>query len=198
MWADYLKYGAYELKLPVNLSDDELFELCVSNDQLRIERDLKGKIFVMSPSGSFSSYVSTKILIALGSWNELNSNGVVFDSSAGFLLPDSSVRAPDVAWLAKHKWSSLSKQEKQKFAPVCPDFVVEVLSPSDALEHAQEKMSNWIANGCQLAWLLDTQNENIWIYKGVSGPQLKDNFEGILTGGPILEGFKLDLSVLKD
>ena len=119
----------------------------------------------MSPSGSGTSGINFRILVQLGSWAEANGTGIGFESNGGFLLPDGSMLAADAAWLRKERWNSLSREEKLRFAPVCPDFVIEVRSPSDRVTVLRKKMHTWLANGVQLAWLIDPEAKAVEVYR---------------------------------
>lgn len=188
------------LKLTENtrFTDDELFEFCAANKELRIERDDNGNLIIMSPSGSNTGRINLKILAQLAAWAAQNEAlGEGFDSSSGFLLPNGSMRAPDAAWISKSKWNKLSQTEKNKFAPVVPDFIIELKSPSDSLSTLQQKMEEWIANGVLLAWLIDPELKKAFIYKPGQPVSEVNSFEVFLDGEDVLPGFKLDLSKLK-
>lgn len=188
----------HTISFPKQLSDDEFFELCQQNDLLDFERDKDGNIIVLSPSGSLSDHKSLIVSFELELWNRAKKGGIVFGSSAGFTLPDSSVRSPDVAWISKDKWNELTKTQKSKFAPVVPEFVVEVKSPSDLLPDLQEKMGLWTANGVQLGWLIDPEEEKAYTYDKNGLVKEIKNFNSKIEGGPVLKGFQFDLSLLKD
>ena len=130
-------------------------------------------------------------------WNELQNLGVVTGSDGGFILPDTSMRAPDVAWVQQERWESLSSEQQDKFAPLCPDFVIELKSPSDRLAALQAKMQDWIANGCQLAWLVDPGAEHVYIYRADGTTDVVAGFDGIVSGEEVLPGFVLKLDALR-
>jgi len=177
-------------------SDDDLFEFCAANKELKIERDEHGYIIVMSPSGGFSSKCNSIVHGELYIWNKVNKLGELFDSSGGFLLEDGSMRAPDVAFLAKEKWENLKEGDKSKFLPLCPEFVVEVRSKTDRLMVLQNKMEAWIQNGSQLAWLIDPLEQNVHIYRPNRELELIENFEHQLSGENVLPDFNFDLRLL--
>lgn len=177
-------------------SDDDLFEFCVANKDLRIERDSNGFILIMSPSGGLSGYFTSLIIIELGIWNKKHRRGLIFDSSSGFILPDGSMKAPDLAYLSKENWKKLTKKEKTQFPPLCPEFLVEVRSPTDRLPVLQKKMEEWIKNGAQLAWLIDPNEEKVHIYRPKMNPEIISGFNRILSGESVLEGFVFDLAEL--
>jgi Uma2 family endonuclease len=187
------------LKFPpdTQFSDDEFFEFCAANDPLRIERNNKGQIVITSPSGSLTGNIHFKIYYAFSKWAMENENlGYGFDSSAGFKLPDQSVLAPDAAFIMKDRWESLTGEQKEKFAPLTPDFVIEVRSKSDSLKQLKSKMEVWIVNGCRLAWLIDPIEKMAYVYKPNEIFYTIDNFDARLSGETVLPGFELDLSKL--
>lgn len=187
------------LKFPAStqFTDDELFEFCITNKELRIERDNKGQIIIMAPTGSLGSAHNMTVASLLWIWNQKEKSGVVFDSSGGFRLPDNSMRAPDAAWIQNERWQKLTLEEQEKFAPLTPDFVIEVRSKSDLLEEQQNKMEEWIKNGCRLAWLIDPLEQKAYVYKPDGLTQTSNSFDETLSGEEVLPHFQLHLSVLK-
>lgn len=178
-----------------SMTDEEFLKFCMENPDLRIERNSNLEIIIMSPVTSLSGYHSGEIYGQLRDWNRKTGKGIVFDSSAGFTLPDRSVLSPGASWLSKEKWSKLSEQDKNKFAPVCPEFVMEVKSKTDSLEDLQRKMKVWVSNGVRLAWLVIPDEEAVYIFKPV-GSMNKIQRVKITGEGPV-SGFELDLSALK-
>ena len=186
----------FTLRIPDEdrLSDDELFRICSANKELRIERDEEGQLIIMSPAGSGSSNKNFILNSIFGAWVESHSLlGYGFDSSGGFILPDRSMRSPDAAWIKKDRWEALTLTEQEKFAPICPDFIVELRSKSDSLSQLKNKMEKWVANGCELAWLIDPLEKKAYIYKPKSQAQEIIGFDSKLSGGNLLPGFELDL-----
>lgn len=179
------------------LTDEEFFALCQANPEINIERNSKREIIIMSPTGSKSGVVVIKIAYQLENWNIKTGKGFVFDSSAGFTLPDESIKSPDAAWISSEKWNALSEEEKERFAPACPEFIVELKSKSDRLTDLQEKMREWITNGVQLGWLIDPDEETVYIYRPQCDLQAEKGFYKKLPADPVLPGFKLDLKKLK-
>ena len=179
-------------------TDDWLYELCTSNKQLRIERDELGQIIIMSPSGGTSSNQLFKILVFFMEWAAAHENeGYGFESSAGFLLPNGAMRAPDAAWVSKERWDQLSKQQKEKFPPLAPDFVIEVRSHSDSLKALQKKMTEWVNNGCRLAWLIDPLEEKAYIYTGNGSIEEITSFDKDLVATTVVPGLTIPLGKLK-
>jgi len=178
-------------------SDDELFDFCTLNKELRIERTQEGNLIIMSPSGSQSSNINLKIITQFGVWEEMNNDlGVGFGPDGGFILPNGSMRAPDLAWVSKTKWEALTETQKSKFAPVAPDFIVELKSPTDSLPTLKAKMEEWISNGVRLAWLIDPKSQVTFIYKADGSVTRVNDFSYYLDGEDVLPGFRLNLSKL--
>lgn len=179
------------------LTDEELFRICSVNKQLRIERDESGQLVIMSPTGSFSSNRNFKLNSLFGIWVEDHPElGYGFDSSGGFILPDKSMRSPDAAWIKKERWEKLALADREKFAPICPDFVVELRSNSDSIDQLKVKMRKWISNGCLLAWLIDPTELKAYVYRP-DKIEVEVSFDKKLSGEEVLPGFVLDLSKFK-
>ncbi len=176
----------------VPMTDEELMAFCEKNEGLPVERDSNGEIVVMSPSGMGTGVSNSEINLELGLWNRRTGNGIVVDSNGGFTLPDGSVRAADAAWLSLPKWEALSPRDRQRYAPVCPEFVIELRSPSDSLPELQVKMAMWIGNGALLAWLIDPQEKAVTIYTPNDSPQRLDAVSQVSGTGPVT-GFVLPL-----
>ncbi|MEO6845537.1 MAG: Uma2 family endonuclease [Ginsengibacter sp.] len=179
------------------MSDDEFFKYCTENDTAtRIERDSNRQIILMPPKGAITGNYNIKIATQLELWNQQENKGISFDSSAGFTLPDDSVFSPDAAWMKIEKWNNVSKEDQQKFAHVCPDFVIELKSPSDNLKYLKNKMHKWIENGCTLAWLINPESKTVFIYRKDGTVDKVSGFDKTLSGEDVLPGFKLNLSFL--
>ena len=177
------------------MSEDEFFRFCQMNDTLNLERDSEGNIIFMSPAGSLSDNLSSKILIALGLWLDQHDNpGMVFGSSAGFTLPNGAVRSPDVAWINSESWDALSEAEQERFAPICPDFVVEVRSKTDSIIYLQNKMQEYMANGCRLGWLIDRYGKKVYVYEPERAIVEYSSLDIQLSGEPLFQGFRLNLA----
>lgn len=188
------------LNIPVEypMTDDELFAFCIANKELRIERDEYGQLIIMSPAGGITGNLNFKLTGIFGGWVEKNPElGYGFDSATGFRLKDKSMRSPDVSWIKKEKWEALTREDQEKFAPVCPDFVIELRSPSDSLTELKSKMSKWMKNGCELGWLVDPSQQKAYVFKPNGSVLEIDGFDKKLSGETLLPGFELDLSRLK-
>lgn len=177
----------------LRLSDDELFELCARNRELRIERTAEGDLIVMTPAGGETAHRNAKITAALLMWADRDGTGIAFDSSAGFLLPNGAERSPDAAWLEKSRWTALPTEGRRKFVPLAPDFVVELRSPSDRLSVLQNKMEEYRDNGVRLGWLLDPEERRVHVYRPGRPAEVLDA-PSRLSGDPELPGFLLDLA----
>lgn len=186
-----------DLSVLGGLSDNQLYDLCQSNKLLKIERNPDKKLIIMSPTGGESSFQNAEINYQLKAWNKHKQAGVVFDSNGGFILPNGAMRAPDAAWLALDKWQSLTKAERVKFPPVCPNFIIELKSSSDSLKALQQKMLEWIDNGCQLAWLIDPEQERVYCYHADGNISVVNSFDQEVSGDPVLPDFKLVLQHLR-
>lgn len=188
----------FEIKTnTVNLTEEQFFNLCQDNDFLRFERNADGQILVMAPSGIYSSSRNLDIATAIKIWNFKNQLGYVFGSDAGFTLPNNAVRAPDCSFIYKEKFESLSQDEKEKFAHIVPDFVVELMSPSDSLKQHQDKMKEYIENGVLLGWLINPKTEEVYIYRKNGEITLLQGFDNTLLGEQVLPDFVFELSILR-
>ncbi len=180
----------------VQMTDDEFFAFCQANADLNIERNAQREIIIMSPTGSKTGSINLKIAYQLEAWNEKEGAGIVFDSSTGFTLPDQSIRSPDASWLSMEKWKQLTPDQQEKFAPVCPEFVVELKSKNDRLDDLQAKMESWLQNGAQLGWLIVPEEEKVYIYEAGQEVRQHQGFQHQLAADPVLPGFRLNLSKL--
>jgi Uma2 family endonuclease len=178
-------------------TDDEFYEFCQMNPELKFERDKHGNILLMALTGGETGRKNTSIIAKLYNWAEQSRSGFVFDSSTGFKLPNKSNRSPDAAWVSNEKWNKLTKKEKEKYPPLCPEFVVELMSESDTLKEAKEKMEEYIENGCLLGWLIEPPTEDVYIYRANKPIQKVTGFHQKLSGESVLPGFEFDCSVLK-
>jgi Uma2 family endonuclease len=182
------------LVLDPPLTDVQFEALCAANDAVRFERTREGEIVMHSPTGGFTSRGNAEIVAKLYSWWEIHERGSVFDSSAGFHLPDSSVLSPDAAYVLPEKLAGLSKDDLTGFPRLCPDFVVELLSISDNLANAAEKMERWIENGASLGWLIDPYQRKVYVHEPGCDVRVVSE-KSILGAGPV-EGFVLNLEEL--
>ncbi|BBD69387.1 hypothetical protein NIES4072_32810 [Nostoc commune NIES-4072] len=180
------------LKLKIDLTDEQFFQMCQKNRDYRFERTASGEILIMSPTGSDTGKRNVKITTQLDIWNSETNLGEVFDSSTGFTLPNGAERSPDASWVKIERWNALTPEQQEKFAPICPDFVVELRSRTDSLKELQEKMQEYIENGAQLGWLIDRKNKRVEIYRPGKDVEILDN-PASLSGENVLPGFVLHL-----
>ncbi len=180
----------------LTLTDDELFQLCAANRDLRIERDSNGNLSLMSPAGGETSSRNIILGAELVIWNRASQLGKAFDSSGGFILPSGAMRSPDVSWIPIERWHQLGAEERKKFLPLCPDFVIELRSPSDRLKDLQKKMQEWMDNGCRLGWLIDPVEEKTYVYREKGENSVVESFDEALSGEEVLPGFVLELTAL--
>lgn len=179
------------------MKEEEFFHFCLQNKDIQIEKEENGQILLMLPDGLLTSALKATVSVFLSVWNNFTRSGKVFGTSAGFILPDGSMRSPDAAWMNNEKYNALSQEEKQRFAHVVPDFVVELASPSDNLKLAKEKMEMWRRNGVRLAWLIIPQQEKTIIYRADGNTVEINGFAGnTLSGEDVLPGFELKLDAL--
>jgi Uma2 family endonuclease len=168
------------------------WRLCAANRDLRLEREANGALVIMPPAAADSGYRNMNISGQLWYWNQQTRPGVVFDSSAGFTLPNSAVRAPDASWMSRERWEALPEAERRRFSHNCPDFIVELNSPSDNLSKLQQKMEEYIAQGIRLGWLIDPDSGIVEIYRP-GRPVERLVKPATLSGEDVLPGFVLDL-----
>lgn len=190
--------GVVELRVPspvtgLIISPDAFWDLCAANPGLRLTRTARGGLIAMAPSGSDSSSRNFDLCGQLWAWNRARKLGKAFDSSAGFTLPEGFVHAPDASWIAQDRWDAIPRDQQRKFAPICPDFVVELMSPSDRRSDVVEKLKEFMTNGARLGWLIDPVAEQVEVYrKGLPVEVL--NRPPTLSGEDVLPGFVLDLN----
>jgi len=175
------------------LTEEDFFDLCRVNPDLRLELTAEGDLVIMPPSGGETGNQNFTLASLFGPWVEKDDTGLAFDSSTGFKLPNGAVRSPDLAWLGRDRWSQLTPKEKKGFIPLCPDFIVELRSPTDTLDDLDAKMQEYIANGAELGWLIDPLERKVYIYSRSSAAVCLDN-PAKVSAEPVLRGFELDLS----
>ncbi|MCI0486273.1 MAG: Uma2 family endonuclease [Blastocatellia bacterium] len=177
------------------MTDHEFFEVCRLNQDLRIERTSEGDLIICPPTGGQTGRRNFNLTGIFSAWVEKDGTGVGFDSSTGFTLPNGAKRSPDVAWIKRSRWESLTEEEKEEFPPLCPDFVVELRSRTDPLDPLQAKMEEYIENGASLGWLIDPKEKKVYIYRPQSEAVCLDD-PATISGDPLLSGFTLDLKRL--
>jgi Uma2 family endonuclease len=177
----------------VQLNDDNFYNLCQANRDLKLERTAKGELVVMSPTGGEGGKGEADLITDLNIWNRASNLGVVFSSSTGFKLPNGADRSPDAAWVRRERWEALSPQERRKFPPLAPDLVIELRSATDELEPLQQKMQEYMDNGVRLGWLINPQERQVEVYCQGQPKQTLDS-PASLFGEDVLPGFVLNLS----
>lgn len=181
----------------LNLTDDALMQLSLLNKDLQLEKNSHGELIIMTPTGGGTGYRNFSLIGQLFSWISRTQLGTGFDSSTGFKLPNGAVRSADAAWVSDERWTALTIEEQEQFPPLCPDFIIELMSKTDRLQSAQEKMAEWMANGCRLGWLIDRKDEQIYIYRADGSTDVLPSFEGVASGEDVLPGFELSLRELR-
>lgn len=161
------------------LSDRQFYDFCRTNPDLRIERNANGEIVVMPPAFADTGNRNGRVFGQLYIWSEADATGEAFDSSSGFTLPNGATRSPDVAWILGDRWNALSPEQQASFAPIAPDFVVELRSSSDTLASLKEKMEEYIVNGVRLGLLIDRKSRQVHIYRPNRLPEILDNPESV-------------------
>ncbi len=184
-----------QLILPDKLTEEAYLSYCEANPELRLERTAKGEIVIAPPAGGESDYRSLEIAAELRAWAKRDGRGVAFGSSVEFLLPNGAALSPDAAWASNQKLARLSKEQRRKFLRLAPDFVAGILSPSDRLPAAQDKMLEWMENGVALAWLIDGDARTIYIYRAARPVEKCQGVTTLAADGPLL-GFTINLADL--
>ena len=175
----------------VDLTDDQFMRLCRDNGDFHFEITAEKELIVMTGSNPETDRKNANITMQLGVWATRDGTGVFFGSSAIFLLPNGARRVPDGAWIRKERWNQLTEQRKSTLTEICPDFIIELRSPSDRIGVLEQKMDEYIRNGAQLAWLLDPFDHAATIYRPAHAPQRIEH-PSVISGDPELPGFKFD------
>ena len=183
------------LQSVLELTDEQFFNLCQANRDLRFERTATGELIIMPPTGGETGNRNGRLNQQLFNWSDTDLTGIAFDSSTCFKLPNGADRSPDASWIKLERWDALTEEEKQKFPPICPDFVIELLSPSDSLKVAQEKMREYIDNGVRLGWLINRKSRQVEIYRQGKEVEVLES-PVTLSGEDVLQGFILNLEAI--
>jgi Uma2 family endonuclease len=181
------------LRPAIDLTDEQFWQICVANQDLRFEKSAAGELVIMPPTGGGTSRSNAKCSYQLVQWTETIGDGESFDSSGGFQLPNGATRSPDAAWVKQERWDGLSIEAQERFVPLCPDFVIEILSPSDSLKATQAKMQEYLDNGAQLGFLINRKSRQVEIYRPERSVEVLDNPQTV-SGEPLLAGFTLNLA----
>lgn len=187
--------GTLVLHLARRWDEDEFYNFCVLNEDLNVELSSEGDLIIVPPTGMKTGKRNFELIGNFAVWAKRDGTGVGFDSSSMFSLPNGAKRSPDLSWIKKERWEALSEKEQEKFSPICPDFVVELRSPSDSLKRLQKKMEEYVANGAQLGWLLDPSARKVYVYRPGAEVEVLDDPETV-SGEPLLRGFTLDVRAI--
>ena len=179
------------------MTEDEFFAFCQANSQLKFERRADGTITYMALTGGDTGRRNSELVADLTIWNRQARLGRVFDSSTGFRLPSGAVRSPDAAWVSSAAWETLTAEQRAKFPPLCPEFVVELLSASDSLSDLMQKAQEFLNNGCRLVWLIVPKTETAHLYRADGSVSVTKSFDESLSGEDVLPGFSLALATLR-
>jgi Uma2 family endonuclease len=179
----------------IRMTDEQFYQLCQANPEIKLERNAAGDLIVMPPTGGETGSYNAEIVAEFVIWNRQTQLGKVFDSSTCFKLPKGGDRSPDVAWIAIERWNQLSQEQQRKFPPIAPDFVLELLSPTDSLETTQAKMQEYLNSGVRLGWLIDRDRRYVEIDRINRSVEAFTNPEQ-LSGEDILPGFLLNMSIV--
>lgn len=190
-----------DVPLPLTLAvrelcDDEFFDFCAQNSEHHIERTAEGEIIILPGTGFKTGNRNAAITAQLYIWSVRDGRGIAANSRAIFRLPNTAMRSPDASWVARSRLAGFSEREKERFLPFCPEFVIELSSPSDRLPEVHKKMEEWMANGCQLGWLIHPPKREVYVYQP-SGVEILREVREVRGEGPI-EGFVLDLKLIWD
>jgi Uma2 family endonuclease len=175
------------------MTSEEFWEFCSQNRKLNAELTKEGEVIIMPPTGWETSDRNSELNLQLRLWAKKDKQGKVADSNGGFILPNGATRSPDASWVLKSRLETFSKEQLEKFLPLCPDFVVEITSPSDNLSDTQTKMLEYIENGAKLGWLIHTKTKQVFIYEPNKQVEVLENPVKV-SGEPLLTGFELDLT----
>jgi Uma2 family endonuclease len=179
----------------VRLTEEQFALLCQENRDFRFELTAQQELVIMPPAGSETGWRNGRLTYRLIAWSDVDGTGLAFDSSAGFTLPNGAIRSPDASWVQRARWDTLTQEQREKFAPLCPDFVVELRSRTDRLSDLQEKMQEYMDNGARLGWLLDPIDTRVYLYRPGQPVEMLENPD-TLGGDPVLPGFVLPVREL--
>ena len=179
----------------VRLTEEQFALLCQENRDFRFELTAQQELVIMAPAGSETGWRNNEVSYVLTAWTKADGTGLAFDSSAGFTLPNGAIRSPDASWVKRDRWDALTQEQRERFAPLCPDFVVELRSRTDRLSDLQEKMQEYMDNGARLGWLLDPIDKRVHVYRPGQSVEVLDNPD-TLSGDPVLPGFVLPVREL--
>lgn len=187
--------SSIEIPSNMKITDEQFRQLATANPDLRMERTAEGVLIVMPPTGSEGGSYNAELNADVVIWNRQTRLGKVFDSSTGFHLPNGAIRAPDIAWVAQQRWDTLTPEQRKGFAPLCPDFIVELASETDDIDDLRDKMQEYLDNGCRLGWLIDPKTQQIEIYRPGQPVEVLQSPD-TLTDEDVLPGLVLNLHAI--
>src|SRR5450755_634681 len=185
--------ATFEIRAERPMDEGEYFEFCSRNPELRIERNALGEIIIMPPAGAETGFRNSDLTAQLTIWSRRDGRGRAFDSNAEYVLPNGAALSPDASWVQSSRLEQFTKEQKRRFLPLCPDFVVELTSPTDRLSQVKTKMREWIENGAALGWLIDADRRTVYIYRPGQDPQELVDVDHVVGEG-LVDGFRLDLT----
>ncbi len=195
IWNTTMNALTVNLKPALELTDEQFFQICQANQDLKFERAASGELIIMPPTGGETGNKNARITQQLMNWTDADGTGIAFDSSTCFKLSNGADRSPDAAWIKLERWDALTGEQKEKFPPICPDFVIELLSPSDNLKVAQDKMREYLDNGVRLGLLINRKSRQVEIYRQGQKVEMLDS-PATLSGEDVLKGFVLNLGMI--
>ncbi|NET05936.1 MAG: Uma2 family endonuclease [Symploca sp. SIO2B6] len=184
-----------DLRSVLEMTDDQFYKLCRANPDIKLERNVRGELIIMSPTGGETGNRNIEIAGEFVFWNRQTKLGKLFDSSTCFKLKGGSDRSPDLAWIKQERWYQLTPEQREKFPPITPDFVLELMSPSDCLTEVQAKMQEYMDSGVKLGWLIERKTRRVEIYRQGQTVEVLDN-PTILAGEEVLPGFELNMAIV--
>jgi Uma2 family endonuclease len=179
------------------MNDEEFFEFCTLNKDWQVERSKEGQILIMPPTLIETSFDNSELVRQLGNWNFEKKLGFVTESNGGYILPDTSMKAPDAAWISHERFQNRYNADKKTFPYVCPEFIVELMSDSDSLKSSTLHMEAWMENGCLMAWLINPKTEKVYVYRTEGLIHIIEGFDKTVSGEDVLPDFELVLKHLK-
>ncbi len=195
---EVLQTNVFKIEMPRSIMNDEdFFEFCTLNKDWQVERSKEGQILIMPPTLIETSFDNSELVRQLANWNFKNKSGRVSESNGGYILPDTSVKAPDAAWISNERFAQRYNADKKTFPYVCPEFIIELMSDSNTLKSSSKRMEDWIENGCLMAWLINPKTEKVYVYREEGLVHIIEGFDKTVSGEDILPDFELVLKHLK-
>jgi Uma2 family endonuclease len=195
---EVLQTDVLKIEMPRSvMNDEDFFEFCTLNKDWQVERSKEGQILIMPPTLIETSFDNSELVRQLANWNFKNKSGRVSESNGGYILPDTSMKAPDAAWISNERFAQRYNADKKTFPYVCPEFIIELMSDSDTLKSSSKRMEDWIENGCLMAWLINPKTEKVYVYREEGLVHIIEGFDKTVSGEDVLPDFELILKHLK-